>query len=58
MLPAHNPFSIMFTGFWLALVAQALVLDIAELADPSSALLPKSKKPSISDSCGRSEAGA
>ncbi len=35
VLPAHNPISIMFTGFWLAVAAGAGAGYLAELADPS-----------------------
>jgi uncharacterized protein involved in exopolysaccharide biosynthesis len=35
VLPAHNPFSIMFAGFWLAIAAGVGAGYLAELADPS-----------------------
>jgi polysaccharide biosynthesis transport protein len=35
VLPAHNPFSIVFAGFWLALAAAVGAGYLAELADPS-----------------------
>jgi uncharacterized protein involved in exopolysaccharide biosynthesis len=34
VIPAHSPFSIMFAGFWLALVASLGAGYLAELADP------------------------
>jgi polysaccharide biosynthesis transport protein len=35
LLPAHNPFSIIFAGFWLAVAAGVGAGYLAELADPS-----------------------
>lgn len=35
VLPAHNPFGIVFAGFWLAVAAAAAAGYLAELADPS-----------------------
>jgi uncharacterized protein involved in exopolysaccharide biosynthesis len=35
VLPAHSPFSIMFAGFWIALMAGIGAGYLAELADPS-----------------------
>lgn len=34
-VPAHSPFSVMFTGFWIALLAAFGAGYLAELADPS-----------------------
>jgi uncharacterized protein involved in exopolysaccharide biosynthesis len=35
VLPAHSPFSVMFEGFWIALLAAIGAGYLAELADPS-----------------------
>jgi uncharacterized protein involved in exopolysaccharide biosynthesis len=35
VLPAHSPSSIVFEGFWLALLAAIIAGYVAELADPS-----------------------
>src|SRR5208282_1202183 len=35
VLPAHNPISVMFAGFWIALLAAIGAGYLAELADPS-----------------------
>jgi len=35
VLPAHSPFSVMFAGFWIALLAALGAGYLAELADPS-----------------------
>lgn len=35
LLPAHDPFSVMISGFWLAIIAAIVAGYLAELADPS-----------------------
>jgi fructose-specific phosphotransferase system IIC component len=35
VLPAHSPLSVMFAGFWIALLAAIVAGYLAELADSS-----------------------